>query len=56
MKRLQMALIFIAALALAAPASAKDQWLVAFGEEPFTLDPAGKGALAAVSDYVQIHI
>ena len=52
-----MALIVLAAaLVLTAPASAKDQWVVAFGEEPFTLDPAGKGALAAVSDYVQIHI
>ena len=56
MKRLQMVVILMAALALTAPAAAKDQWLVAFGEEPFTVDPAGKGALAAVSDYVQIHI
>ncbi len=57
MKRLQTVLIVLAAaLILAAPAFAKDQWLVAFGEEPFTLSPAGKGALAAVSDYVQIHI
>ena len=57
MRRLQMALIVLAAaLVLAAPASAKDQWVVAFGEEPFTLNPAGRGALAAVSDYVQIHI
>src|SRR5262249_54410795 len=34
----------------------KDQWVVAFGDEPFTLNPAGKGALAVVSDYVQVHI
>jgi peptide/nickel transport system substrate-binding protein len=43
-------------LTLASPALAKDQWVIAFGEEPFTLNPAGKGALAAVSDYVQIHM
>ena len=49
-------IVLAAALALAAPAAAKDPWTVAFGEEPFTLNPAGKGALAAVSDYVQIHI
>ena len=57
MKRLQTALIVLAAaLILAVPAFAKDQWVIAFGEEPFTLNPAGKGALAAVSDYVQIHV
>ena len=43
-------------LTLAAPAAAKDQWVVAFGDEPFTLNPAARGALAVVSDYVQIHI
>src|SRR5262249_7867952 len=48
--------VFAIALLPVAPALAKDQWTVAFGEEPFTLNPAGKGALAAVSDYVQIHI
>ncbi len=48
--------VALATLALAAPALAKDQWVIAFGEEPFTLNPANKGALAAVSDYVQIHI
>jgi peptide/nickel transport system substrate-binding protein len=49
-------LVLLAVLGLAVPAVAKDEWVVAFGEEPFTLNPAGKGALAAVSDYVQIHI
>src|SRR5688572_9527766 len=49
-------LVLAAALTLAAPARAKDQWVIAFGEEPFTLNPAGKGAIAAVSDYLQIHI
>jgi peptide/nickel transport system substrate-binding protein len=49
-------LLFLATLALTLPASAKDQWVVAFGDEPFTLNPANKGALAAVSDYVQVHI
>ncbi len=48
--------VALATLALAVPALAKDQWVIAFGEEPFTLNPANKGALAAVSDYVQIHI
>ncbi len=43
-------------VSLASPALAKDTWVIAFGEEPFTLNPANKGALAAVSDYVQIHI
>jgi peptide/nickel transport system substrate-binding protein len=57
MKNLLTALIVLAAaLTLTAPARAKDQWVIAFGEEPFTLNPAGKGAIAAVSDYVQIHI
>ena len=42
MKTLLVALIGLAAaLALAAPAYAKDQWVIAFGEEPFTLNPAG---------------
>ena len=49
-------LVFLATLVVALPASAKDQWVIAFGEEPFTLNPANKGALAAVSDYVQIQI
>jgi peptide/nickel transport system substrate-binding protein len=49
-------LVLVALLVVTAPATAKDRWVVAFGEEPFTLNPAGKGALAAVSDYVQIHI
>src|SRR5688572_32784184 len=49
-------LVLAAALTLAAPARAKDQWVIAFGEEPFTLNPAGKGATAAASDYLQIHI
>lgn len=57
MKRVRAVLIvLVAGLVLAGPAFAKDQWVVAFGEEPFTLNPAGTGALAAVSDYVQIHI
>ena len=57
MKKARVAVIaLVASLLLAGPAVAKDGWVVAFGEEPFTLDPAGKGALAAVSDYVQIHI
>jgi peptide/nickel transport system substrate-binding protein len=43
-------------LALGGPALAKDQWVISFGDEPFTLNPANKGALAVVSDYVQIHI
>jgi peptide/nickel transport system substrate-binding protein len=49
-------LLFLATLALTLPASAKDQWVIAFGDEPFTLNPAHKGALADVSDYVQVHI
>ena len=49
-------LVFLTTLILTLPAFAKDQWVVAFGEEPFTLNPANKGALAAVSDYVQVHI
>src|SRR5882724_3756961 len=57
MKKLLVASIGLAAaLTLTASAHAKDQWVIAFGEEPFTLNPAGKGAIAAVSDYVQIHI
>jgi peptide/nickel transport system substrate-binding protein len=46
----------LALLALGRPATAKDQWVIAFGDEPFTLNPANKGALAAVSDYVQIQM
>jgi peptide/nickel transport system substrate-binding protein len=49
-------LAFLTTLAVALPAFAKDQWVIAFGEEPFTLNPANKGALAAVSDWVQVHI
>jgi peptide/nickel transport system substrate-binding protein len=49
-------LFFLTTLAVTLPALAKDQWVVAFGEEPFTLNPANKGALAAVSDYVQVQI
>jgi peptide/nickel transport system substrate-binding protein len=57
MIRLAVALVaLLLAAPLAAPALAKDQWVVAFGDEAFTLDPAGKGALAVVSDYVQVHI
>jgi peptide/nickel transport system substrate-binding protein len=57
MNKLQTALWGVAlVLTLTIPALAKDQWVIAFGEEPYTLNPAGKGALAAVSDYVQIHI
>ncbi len=57
MTKLLVALtVLAAALAVTASAHAKDQWVIAFGEEPFTLNPAGKGAIAAVSDYVQIHI
>jgi peptide/nickel transport system substrate-binding protein len=57
MKKVQTALWVVAlVLTLTMPALAKDQWVIAFGEEPYTLNPAGKGALAAVSDYVQIHI
>jgi peptide/nickel transport system substrate-binding protein len=57
MKKLQTSLRVAAlVLTLTMPALAKDQWVIAFGEEPYTLNPAGKGALAAVSDYVQIHI
>jgi peptide/nickel transport system substrate-binding protein len=59
MKTIRNVLTVLAAVLLLtapAPALAKDPWVVAFGEEPFTLNPAGKGALAAVSDYVQIHI
>ncbi len=48
--------VVLAALVLVAPAMAKDAWVIAFGEEPFTLNPANKGALAAVSDYVQIQM
>ena len=48
--------LVLAVLGLSAPATAKDQWVIAFGEEPFTLNPANKGALAAVSDYVQIQM
>ena len=57
MTALRIAVIaLMVAVTTAAPALAKDQWVIAFGEEPFTLNPAGKGAIAAVSDYVQIHI
>lgn len=57
MTTLWKALIVLAAiLTLIAPAHAKDQWVIAFGEEPFSLNPANKGAQAAVSDYVMIHI
>jgi peptide/nickel transport system substrate-binding protein len=57
MNTLRSALIVVAvSLALAGPALAKDQWVIAFGEEPSTLNPAAKGAMAAVSNYVQIHI
>jgi peptide/nickel transport system substrate-binding protein len=52
------AAIALIALALIAPAAAqvKDQWVVAFGDEPFSLNPANKGAQAVVSDYVMIHL
>jgi peptide/nickel transport system substrate-binding protein len=49
-------LVVLAALVLVGPATAKDAWVIAFGDEPFTLNPANKGALAAVSDYVQIQM
>ena len=48
--------VLLIALTLSVPALAKDEWVVSFGDEPFTLNPASKGALAVVSDYVQIHI
>jgi len=51
-----MLLVLVVALTTPASLLAKDQWVIAFGEEPYTLNPAGKGALAAASDYVQIHI
>src|SRR5438552_6407378 len=50
-----LALIALA-LIVPAPAHAKDQWVVAFGDEPFSLNPANKGAQAVVSDYVMIHL
>ena len=57
MKTLRNALIALGAtLTLIAPAHAKDQWVVAFGDEPFSLNPANKGAQAVVSDYVMIHL
>src|SRR5204863_7287048 len=57
MKTLLTALLVLAAaLAPLARAHAKDQWVIGFGEEPYSLNPANKGAAAAVSDYVQIHI
>src|SRR5438045_2265062 len=56
MKMVTALLFFLTTLAPTLPAMAKDQWVVAFGEEPFTLNPGNKGALAAVSDYVQIQI
>ena len=57
MKTLRNALIIIVlGLIVPAPAHAKDQWVVAFGDEPFSLNPANKGAQAAVSDYVMIHL
>ena len=57
MKTLRNALIVLAAvIVFGATAHAKDQWVVAFGEEPLTLNPAHKAPAAAVSDYVQIHI
>ena len=49
-------ILVLAVLGLCVPAMAKDQWVIAFGDEPFTLNPANKGALAAVSDYVQIQM
>ncbi len=56
-KKIATALVIVfATLSLTVPALAKDPWVIAFGEEPFTLNPANKGALAAVSDYVEIHI
>jgi LPXTG-motif cell wall-anchored protein len=48
--------LVLALLSVGRPATAKDQWVIAFGDEPFTLNPANKGALAAVSDYVQIQM
>ena len=57
MKTLRNALIIIVlGLIVPAPAHAKDQWVVAFGDEPFSLNPANKGAQAVVSDYVMIHL
>src|SRR6266849_966939 len=57
MKKFGTALIvLLMTLSPSVPALAKDQWVIAFGDEPFTLNPANKGALAAVSDYVQLHI
>ena len=57
MKTLRNALIIIVfVLIVPVPAHAKDQWVVAFGDEPFSLNPANKGAQAVVSDYVMIHL
>ncbi len=57
MKKFGTALIvLLMTLSPSVPALAKDQWAIAFGDEPFTLNPANKGALAAVSDYLQLHI
>src|SRR5258706_7600986 len=55
-KAATVVILVLAVLGLGVPATAKDQWVIAFGEEPFTLNPANKGALAAVSDYVQIQM
>lgn len=57
MKKLGVVLIaLLMVLTLSGPALAKERWVVAFGDEPFTLNPAAKGALGVTSDYVQIHI
>ena len=33
-------LVLLTTLVVTMPALAKDQWVIAFGEEPFTLNPA----------------
>jgi peptide/nickel transport system substrate-binding protein len=37
-------------------ASAKDEWVIAMGQEPNLLSAAAKGVLPTASDYVMVHI
>jgi hypothetical protein len=41
---------------LAAPAPAKDQWVIAAGDEPNTLSPLIKGVIATASETVHYHL
>jgi ABC-type transport system substrate-binding protein len=58
MQKLSTAILVIAIAAGAGglAEAAKDQWVIALGDEPHSLSPASKGPLPLASDYLQSHI